>query len=66
MKVLIPPIYERLKNEADPLSIEPFGRKTFVDNLTSLFKKTNDGLVLSINAGWGEGKTSFVKLWELH
>lgn len=66
MKVLIPPVYKRLEGEQYPFSVEPLGRRTFADNLTALFKNTDDGLVLSINAGWGAGKTSFVKLWELN
>jgi hypothetical protein len=65
MKALISPVYKRLEDDLNPFGSDPYGRKTFANNLTALLKNTDDGLVLSINAEWGEGKTSFVKMLEL-
>lgn len=64
MKVLIPPIYERNLDADDPLSNDLFGRKFFADNLSRLFQHTDDGLVITINSRWGDGKTSFIHFWK--
>jgi tRNA A37 threonylcarbamoyladenosine biosynthesis protein TsaE len=41
-----------------------FGRSTFGKALTNLTSQTSDGLVISLDAKWGEGKTTFVKMWQ--
>lgn len=41
-----------------------FGRGTFGKALTNLITQTSDGLVISLDAKWGEGKTTFVKMWQ--
>lgn len=41
-----------------------FGRSTFAKALTNLTIQTSDGLVISLDAKWGEGKTTFVKMWQ--
>lgn len=41
-----------------------FGRSAFAKSLTNLTTKTSDGLVISLDAKWGEGKTTFVKMWQ--
>lgn len=64
MKTIIPPLYERDIDFNDPFKNDVFGREDFAENLTSLFRKTNDGLVITINSKWGDGKTTFIKLWE--
>ncbi|MGM9830600.1 MAG: P-loop NTPase fold protein [Paludibacteraceae bacterium] len=35
------------------------------DVLTQIIKNTEGGFTLSINADWGYGKTTFVKMWEM-
>ncbi len=65
MKVLIPPIYERLSNKDRPFDDDSFGRHEFAINLTNLFQNTDDGLVVTIDSDWGDGKTTFIKLWEM-
>ena len=64
MRKVIPPLYERSLNKSNPFSADAFDRERFADNLTNLFRTTEDGLVLTINANWGDGKTTFIKLWE--
>ncbi len=39
-------------------------RKQYADVLTQIVKNTENGFTLSINADWGYGKTTFVKMWE--
>ncbi|MEX2478612.1 MAG: P-loop NTPase fold protein [Gracilimonas sp.] len=62
MKTIIPPFYEHL----DTFDEIPdfFKRETFRNNLTRLLKNTEEPLVVALDAKWGEGKTTFIKLWE--
>lgn len=64
MQVVIPPIYERDDFEFSETHKDFFNRNEFSRNLTSLFSKTSRGLVVTINSKWGDGKTTFVKMWE--
>ncbi|MBN1180848.1 MAG: hypothetical protein JXB49_01075, partial [Bacteroidales bacterium] len=64
MKTIIKPFYERNIDPYNPFEKDYFQRKIFADNLTNLLKNSDDGLVLTINANWGDGKTTFIKLWE--
>jgi len=41
-------------------------RKGTIENLSNLIISTKEPLVMSINADWGAGKTTFVKLWQKH
>ncbi|WP_041958942.1 KAP family P-loop NTPase fold protein [Sulfurospirillum arsenophilum] len=41
-------------------------RTESIKNLSSLVMSTKESLVMSINADWGAGKTTFVKLWQKH
>jgi len=40
------------------------GRKTEVENLTPIILNAITPLVIAIDASWGSGKTTFVKLWK--
>jgi predicted KAP-like P-loop ATPase len=40
-----------------------FGRAAFGQQLTSLVSRVDAPLVIVIDAPWGEGKTTFVKMW---
>ena len=59
-----------LKNQV--LEIEPgkpfenckLERKKYSDVLTDVVSNYSDGFVLAINNRWGEGKTTFVKMWQ--
>lgn len=39
-------------------------RENAIVNLSNLITKSKDSFVLSINADWGAGKTTFVKMWK--
>lgn len=55
--------------EIIPSKENPFGedllkRERYANTLTQIIKNTDGGFTLSINADWGYGKTTFVKMWE--
>lgn len=39
-------------------------REDEIENLSSLLVATKEALTISINADWGAGKTTFIKLWK--
>lgn len=39
-------------------------RKETIENLSNLLVSTNNAFTLSINANWGAGKTTFIRLWK--
>lgn len=41
-------------------------RKDSIEDLSKLIISNTEPLVLSINASWGSGKTTFVKLWQTY
>lgn len=41
-------------------------RKNAIVDLSSLLEATNQSFVLALNADWGAGKTTFVKLWQAY
>jgi len=53
-------------DENDPFKHALFGRKEFAESLTSLLRNVSEGLVIFINAPWGEGKTTFAQMWRAH
>lgn len=52
--------------DAEPFKNALFGRKTFGLELTSLLRNIDDSIVLFVNAPWGEGKTTFARMWRAH
>lgn len=62
MRHKIDPYYTRVENGAS--YSDHFERDDFAENLTRLLLSTEDSLTLTINARWGEGKTTFIKNWE--
>ena len=51
-------------SQANPFGKDLLNRKQYADVLTQIVKNTEDGFTLSINADWGYGKTTFVKMWD--
>ncbi len=49
--------------EGNPYVEDLFDRKEFGASLTSLFKNVEDSIVLSVDALWGDGKTTFARMW---
>jgi len=64
MKLFLPPIHQRENfNREDPFSHDSFNRRQLAENLTNLIRAASDGCVISIDAAWGDGKTTFIQLW---
>jgi len=40
-----------------------FQRKQYAEQLTNIVSNVNDELVVAIDAPWGEGKSTFVRMW---
>ena len=51
-------------SKENPFAKDLLMRKQYADVLTQIVKHAEDGFTLSINADWGYGKTTFVKMWE--
>lgn len=51
-------------DQKNPFSKDLLNRKQYADILTQIVKHAEGGFTLSINADWGYGKTTFVKMWE--
>jgi len=58
---LHPPIPDIPEN--NPFKNDLFKRKELGDSLLSLFKATSEGVVLCLDAPWGDGKTTFARMW---
>jgi len=63
MKLLVPPINISEEDGFLP-EIDIFNRKPFGESLYNLVKNTDDELVLALDAPWGEGKSTFIKMWQ--
>lgn len=63
-----------MKLKASPLFIDPshpfgsdlLGRSESAEILTEFVRSYDGSLVLSIDAPWGAGKTTFLKMWKQH
>ena len=61
MKIVTPPI---IVNENESFEQDVLGRSDFGQSLLNLISQSNDELVISLDGKWGEGKTTFVKMWQ--
>lgn len=61
MKLVTPPL---VVEEFDAFKGDVFERKFFGESLLNLVMRSNDELVISLDGRWGEGKTTFVKMWQ--
>ncbi|OSQ39817.1 KAP family P-loop NTPase fold protein [Thalassospira mesophila] len=43
--------------------VDIFKRKDFGDRLANLIEKSGGSSVIALDAGWGEGKSTFIKMW---
>lgn len=50
----------------DIFANDKLDREDAIENLSSLIAATKESLVMSINADWGAGKTTFIKLWKAY
>ena len=52
--------------QGNPFANDKLERKQYAEILTSLIKNAEDGFTMSIDAEWGSGKTTFVKMWRAY
>ena len=50
--------------EDNPFQNDKLNRESIAENLENIIDATNDSMVLSIDASWGNGKTTFIKMWK--
>jgi hypothetical protein len=50
-------------DQNDPFKHALFGRKAFAESLTQLLRHVSESLVIVVHAPWGEGKTTFARMW---
>ena len=48
----------------NPFANDLLDREQYADILTSLIETSKTGFTMSINATWGYGKTTFIRMWE--
>lgn len=60
MRLITP---EFLIDVEDPFNGDCFNREDLATSLTNLITHNDDQFVISINAEWGEGKSTFLKMW---
>ncbi len=61
IKIVTRPIIVR---DDEAFEQDVLGRKEFGESLLNLVLLSNDELVISLDGKWGEGKTTFVKMWQ--
>lgn len=60
MKIVTPSL---IVEDHDAFKNDALKRKSFGEALVNLVTRSNDALVISLDGKWGEGKTTFVKMW---
>ncbi|HOU85292.1 MAG TPA: P-loop NTPase fold protein [Spirochaetota bacterium] len=58
---LNPPIFDIPADK--PYAYDKFKRQDFGNELYNLFKDLEDSNVIALDAKWGEGKSTFIKMW---
>ena len=54
-------------NDADPFANDWLEREGFANQLTNIIENNKQGeVVIGLSGQWGEGKTTFVKMWQQH
>ncbi len=61
MRLTTPPL---TIDEEEPFKGDALDRKPFGEALLNLTTRTEEELVICLDAPWGEGKTTFVKMWQ--
>ena len=61
MKLVTPSL---VVEKDDSFKNDALDRKTYGNALLNLVVRSNDELVISLDGKWGEGKTTFVKMWQ--
>ena len=65
MKLMVPAL-EISSDEGFTDEKDIFQRRDFGERLARLIENANDNLVIALDSKWGEGKSTFVKMWRGH
>lgn len=61
MRIVTPPLIVEKK---DSFTKDALDRRVYGEALRNLVTSSSDALVISLDGKWGEGKTTFVKMWQ--
>ncbi|UHQ54393.1 KAP family P-loop NTPase fold protein [Microbulbifer sp. YPW16] len=61
MHIVTPPI---VVEDSEAFEKDALGRKDFGEALLNLVTRSSDELVISLDGRWGEGKTTFSRMWQ--
>jgi len=61
MRLVTPPL---VVEENDSFKNDALDRKSYGEALLNIVIRSKDELVISLDGNWGEGKTTFVKMWQ--
>jgi len=53
-------------DENEPFRGDVLGRKDFADALTALVRSADSSFVINLDADWGQGKSTFLRMWRQH
>lgn len=53
-------------DQDDPFKYDELGRKASAEALTEFVLSSENSLVVSLDAPWGQGKTTFLRMWRQH
>lgn len=56
----------QIPERGDPFLNDTLARKKLAENLTRLVQSARQPFVLSVQAPWGAGKTTFIKMWQAY
>ena len=63
VKLTVPPL-EIGEDEGFSEDKNIFKRRQFGERLANLIENTDGELVIALDAPWGEGKSTFIKMWQ--
>lgn len=61
VRIVTPPL---IVEESDAFRNDALDRKAYGEALLNLVARSSDELVISLDGRWGEGKSTFVKMWQ--
>jgi len=62
LRLTVPELSVKAEDGFSP-EIDIFKRKQFGERLSNLVVNSNENLVLALDSKWGEGKSTFIKMW---
>jgi hypothetical protein len=63
---IFPPPLDIAENEGFTAAKDIFGRREFGEGLANLLAHVQASMVIALDAQWGSGKTTFLKMWAGH